>query len=276
MQQSIFLFSKLSKIVFGLLISIALALTACQQTSSSTGGGGESQKAEEGTDGGAGESQEVEEGTDGGDGEGATDESASENQGQLADAGTLTCQSADFDLQQFLFKTASDFEAQKLAYDRTKMQDCSGMFHQMLGKVKGACPDYGYPSPDEARDSRNLAAWYHKKGNLVMVEDAASSGNLIKPGVAMFYGQSDQAYANMTIEMLSAQDGIEHIGTVVEVKKDENGEVVEYTLFHGRNPSKPAGMSKHYKVVPYDESLPAYGNHKQQWVAVANILMPKS
>ena len=188
----------------------------------------------------------------------------------LPDIRPMSCSDPSLSFDDFLLAAAKNFEKQKIAYNSIPLSDCSGMFHRLAIAVKDFCPDYTYPEPEEARDTRALASWYYDHNNLAIIQDAAASGQLIRPGSVMFFGNSEVKYTNITIDKIAVKGGIEHMGTVVSVEKDKNDKVVAYTMFHGRNPSKPAGTTVH-KLKNSNKKVPPYGNWTQQWVAVANI-----
>lgn len=188
----------------------------------------------------------------------------------LPDIHPMSCSDASLSFDDYILAVAGNFEKQKIAYNSIPLSDCSGMFHRMVLAVKDFCPAYQYPEADEARDTRALARWYYDNNNLVIVQDAAASGHLIRPGSVMFFGNSEVKYTNITIDKIAVRGGIEHMGTVVEVEKDRDGNVIGYTMFHGRNPRKPAGNTKH-KLKNSNRKVPPFGNWTQQWVAVANI-----
>lgn len=172
----------------------------------------------------------------------------------------------------YLQRLAGNYETQHILYRSIPLSDCSGMFHRLLQQMKEAFPAFVYPEVLEARSSRALAQWYHGRGSLHIIEDAAASGQLIKPGAIMFFGQVGKKYSRPSIEQLTTYgQGIMHIGTVIDVEKDEQGQVVAYTMFHARGRGKPASHTRHYLQRPNNSSLPAFGNWRQQWVALAYI-----
>lgn len=185
---------------------------------------------------------------------------------------------------------SENLEAKRLAYISTKMQDCSGIFHQLKDSLQQRLPglaqgvgSFQYPSPMQARSSRQIADWYHKNNNLLIVEDAMASRNSIRPGSVMFYGKSGKKFSDIDIDMLTDRNNnftsngaIQHIAVVTTVKTDENGNVIEYTIMHGRNKSVHASRSGSKAVQSLrTKGLPPFGNWKQQLVAIANITTPK-
>jgi len=189
---------------------------------------------------------------------------------------------------------AHDLEAQKLAYISSLGQDCSGIYHKVKDQIQkkmselGDPEKYVYPSFTVDRNSRQIADWYHRNGNLHIVQDGMADRNLIRPGSVMFYGRTEEKYNNLSIEILTnpgkfVHDGtngkIMHVAVVTEVVKDEEGNVVNYTIMHGRNKKYPASRSAGNHEGPGYErvfkSFP-FGNWNQQWVAIAQIETPKS
>lgn len=175
----------------------------------------------------------------------------------------------------YIQRLAVDYESEHILYRSIPLSDCSGMFHRLLQQMKEAFPAFVYPEVAEARSSRAIARWYYDKGALHLIGDAAESGRLIRPGAVMFFGQIGKKYNNPSIEQLTTYgSGIMHIGTVVDVEKDEQGNIVAYTMFHARGRGKPASHTRHYLRHPGNPGLPAFGNWRQQWVAVAHIDTP--
>ena len=207
------------------------------------------------------------------------DASSSSGATELAAMDGCYSKEEEFSLQLTLF--AEDIERQKLMYDRKnpeKLQDCSGIFHRVVQFVQSKCDYYTYPDPAQARDSRSLAKWYHSQGNLVIIDDPVKKANLIKPGSVLFFGSSGKKYpANLSIDQLAATNpkGIEHIGVVTEVSKDEAGNVTGYVMFHGRRQGVHAQRSHYHGLKPPRLGFPVLGNWEQEWLAIANIMTEK-
>lgn len=192
---------------------------------------------------------------------------------------------SDQKISSVLESISENLEKKKLAYASSKGQDCSGIFHQIKDSIQARLPGlrknagYQYPVYNQIRSSRQIANWFHEKGNLMIVEDAVASKNSIRPGSVMFYGKPNKKYSNMTIDILTdrsnnftSNGAIMHIAVVTSVRKDENGNVVDYTIMHGRNSRVHASRSGSKEVQSRNtKGLPAFGNWSQQWVAVANI-----
>ena len=172
----------------------------------------------------------------------------------------------------YLQRLAGEYESQHILYRSVPLSDCSGMLHRLIQQMTAALPAFVYPEVTEARSTRALAQWYYDRNALHIIEAAANSGHLIKPGAIMFFGQIGKKYRQPSIEQLTTYgQGIMHIGTVIEVEKDEQGQVTAYTMFHARGRGKPASHTRHYLQRPNNSSLPAFGNWRQQWIAVAYI-----
>lgn len=187
----------------------------------------------------------------------------------------------DLSLQLTLF--AEQMERDSLWYDNKnpqRLQDCSGIFHRVAQFVNDKCDSYDYPKPKKARDSRSLANWYHQKNNLVIVDDPMEQRELIRPGVVMFFGKSGKQYQNLTAEQVLANRPnhiIQHIGVVTEVERDKTtGEIIGYTMLHGRRPGVTAQRSHYHQIKPPRLGYPILGNWNQQWVAMAYIATEKA
>ncbi|MBK6929675.1 MAG: hypothetical protein IPH12_01990 [Saprospirales bacterium] len=191
-----------------------------------------------------------------------------------------------------LIYISESITAQQLPYivGGPALQDCSGIFLRITDSLKARIPaladksKYTFPNANEHRSSRGIARWYHEHGNLHIVEDGKADANRIRPGSVMFFANTDQKYSNMNIDLLAGPPSgvpkgvIMHIATVVSVVKDDAGNVIKYTMMHGRNTKNPASPSggncdcgattgKQHEKFPF-------GNWNQQWVAVANIETP--
>ena len=196
---------------------------------------------------------------------------------------------SDRKISQVLTKIADRIQAQKLAYDKSKRQDCSGIYHMIKDQFKDELPaladgsKYVYPEIESIRSSRQIAYWYHENDNLTIINDAVQSRNSIRPGSVMFFGKSGKRYSNMNIGMLTdhannftSNGAITHIAVVTSVRTDEDGNVQDYTMMHARNSKYPASKTGSSEVQSeYTPGLPPFGNWQQQWVAVANITTAK-
>lgn len=190
---------------------------------------------------------------------------------------------------------ARDMEARKLAYVSSLGQDCSGIFHQLKDSIQVRIPaladqsKYIYPSFSVDRNSRQIADWYYRHNNLLIVQDAMAERNKIRPGCVMFFGRTDEQYSSIGIDLLTnpgkfVHDGtkgkIMHVAVVTSVEKDEAGSVTAYTMMHGRNKRHNASRSGGNTDGPGESVIKAhakfpFGNWNQQWVAMAHIETPK-
>lgn len=214
----------------------------------------------------------------------------SEEETLIADTGNnvTTLPSSDLcykpgsdELKQTLLIYTQQLERDSLWYNNRepeKLMDCSGIFHRVSQFISTRCDAYQYPDIGSTRDTRALAGWFYDNDNLIIIHDAAKQRNLIKPGAVMFFGKSGQSYNNLTIERLKTpipNHVIMHVGVVTDVKKDVNGNVINYTMFHGRQPGKIASSTYYHKLEPPRAGFPPLGNWNQQLVAVANLMTPK-
>ena len=152
----------------------------------------------------------------------------------------------------------------------------TGILHRVLMGVKKHCPDYEYPPPEHYRDSRDLARWYHERGELIIIRNASAQSDLIRPGVVLFYGRAGVVYKNPSIStLLSSRHGIYHVGIVARVYRDKAGNVAGYELFHGhgRRGRTKASRTEHQRT-PTRAGYPPFGNGRQQLVAAARIVRP--
>ncbi len=187
------------------------------------------------------------------------------------------CFTNDKELSFQLSLFAEEMEKKKVMYNNRepeKLADCSGIFHRTLQFVASSCDQYLYPKPTDARDSRSLANWYNEHENLVFIKDAVAQRNVIKPGAVMFFGGSGKRYNQPPKDKVLKGGIIEHIGVVTEVKKDAQGNVIGYTMFHGRRPGKAAERSHYHSIEPPRLGYPPLGNWNQQLLAVAFVMTP--
>ena len=174
-------------------------------------------------------------------------------------------------------------------YSQELGNDCSGMFHKALAKMQSLCTNHTTPSMSEARTTRDLAKWYHEKGELILVDDVEQMAELIKPGVVVFFGHNRKRYENFTAEDLygkrdangnPARDEngvaikgiVEHMGIVVDTVREE-GVLTNYHMFHGRYFGKPSAITT-WHVRAKKPTHPPFGNGNQQLIAVARLIGP--
>ncbi|MCI5141611.1 MAG: hypothetical protein D3909_07760 [Candidatus Electrothrix sp. ATG1] len=165
-------------------------------------------------------------------------------------------------------------EKKNLLYATQPLTDCSGIFHRVVQGLQHRCPGKEFPSVQKHRDSRALAGWYHERGQLQLIENAVESTDLLRPGAVLFFGKNGSVYKDFSVDdLLVPRKGIAHLGVVVNVHKDASGKVVHYELFHGhgRKGKTPASVTNWHKRTPTRAGYPAFGNGRQQWVAIARL-----
>ncbi len=195
---------------------------------------------------------------------------------------------SDIKIGSVLSTISENLEAKNLSYNSSLMQDCSGIYHQLKDSIQSRIPvlssaEYVYPPVESVRSSRQIADWYYTHGNLTVIEDAIASRNVIRPGTVLFFGRSGKKYSNIDIEMLTDKSNgytrngaIMHVAVVTEIQTDENGDLVNYTMMHGRSSRYPASRSGSMEVQSKNtKNLPPFGHWNQQLVAIADIATRK-
>ncbi|MEM9888373.1 MAG: hypothetical protein AAF849_20935 [Bacteroidota bacterium] len=185
---------------------------------------------------------------------------------------------------------AINMEAQKLKYDGSIGQDCSGIYHRVKDSLQARFPvlarDFQFPQYNTDRNTRQIAYWYHGNNNLHFVQDALADQNLLRPGSVLFFGRTDEKYSNINIDVLSNADVFQHSGdkgeiyhiAVVTAVRDDDGKK-RVTIMHGRNSKHPASRTEVNYDGPggYKKAFAKFpfGNWNQQLIAIANIATPK-
>ena len=190
------------------------------------------------------------------------------------DAPTQSAQCWVGDVATPLREVVTALENKSLLYATGPLTDCSGIFHRVLLGLKHRCPAKDFPSVAKHRDSRALARWYHERGKLQLIKNAVESTDLLKPGVVLFFGKNGFTYEDFSADdLLLPQKGIDHIGVVVKVHRNESGQVLNYDLFHGHGSKgkTPASITDWHKRTPSRAGYPPLGNGRQQWVAIARL-----
>ncbi len=192
---------------------------------------------------------------------------------ETADSIVMNCGGA-LNLAKPVNVIAANISRDSLQYDVEPFSDCSGIFHRFLDSLSLRCPDFAYPDK-KYRDSRALGKWYHEQGHFVRVnmDNVLDMSHLIKPGAVMFYGPRNGKIDTLGIEALFAPGGINHLGVIVAVAKNDQGVVTGYSLFHGRRPGKLASTTNYHKRSYRNRpEYPPYGNGSEQWVGVAPVI----
>jgi len=159
-------------------------------------------------------------------------------------------------------------------------RDCSGNFLRLSSYVASACRgnddnlaappgitdyidggDNKAPGAEKARDSRTLGKWYHEQGRFIPIyydgvtdisqppPDLVDNRHLIKPGAVLWFARKKPfKEAGLNGLWFRGPSGahINHMGTVVAVNQREDGLVISYQMYHGRNPRKRAAITKHH------------------------------
>jgi hypothetical protein len=185
---------------------------------------------------------------------------------------------------------------------RDEWRDCSGNFLRLSSYLASACPgsdaqlaapagiaDWA-PEGDNAvalvaaaRSSRDLARWYHEQGRFAPVfydgadrrtgvsPDLERYRHLIKPGAVLWFSEVAPRAAD-GIEPLfgGGRSRIRHMATVVRTELDEDGQVVAYEMYHGRNGTHLAGVSEGRRWT----DRPPLGNGGQYLVGIGALVEP--
>lgn len=171
------------------------------------------------------------------------------------------------------YTEAVEAEPQRWMYSNksSDFKDCSGMFIRMCEELQDVLPaDYDFPSRSE-RGTRDLARWYAEHGDLQLVRQPQVSSAAIKVGSIMFFGRANKGRpGRFDVTNLTAaypKGLLAHMGVVVAVDRAEDGQLLSYTLFHGRSSGKPAARS----IIRRSQN-PDFGNWGQPWLAYASLL----
>lgn len=163
---------------------------------------------------------------------------------------------------------AGRLEDQQIMYSQTKPKsDCPGIFHRVLDGLSERCRCFSAPSYRDYRTTRQLALWYFEQGVLVQVRDPLEDSEMIEIGTVMFYGIRGRTYRDVAVaDLFRRGSGIEHMGVVVGIERDERGKLRSYSLFHGRTYGEVAAATNHHTREM------GFGNDEQPWVAVARVV----
>ena len=182
----------------------------------------------------------------------------------------------EYSLQLTLF--AETIERDSILYIR---EEPMKLYYRVVQFVKSKCGanTFNFPNAKTEVTSRSIAQWYYDNQNFSIIEDPRAERNLIQPGSVMFFGKSGVSYEKgaITIENMvnSSTRQLQHIGLVTAVQKDEEGQVVGYTMLHDRRSSRLARRSFYHSITPPREGFPILGNWDQQWIAIAQLATKK-
>lgn len=209
--------------------------------------------------------------------------------------------------------------AQKIPYSRTpanEWRDCSGNFLRLSSAVAAVCPEHATnliapagvkPYASDAnnavpfdvpyRSSRSVARWYHDKGLFVPIyyDDAPAvtdvpaklleHRHLIRPGAVVWFSRG-RPQSGEGIDALFEKTGsgshINHMATVTDVSRDDDGNVISYKMFHGHgraDKGTPASVTdRQFFVWPArllangTKSYPPLGYWSQRLVGVGTLV----
>ena len=197
---------------------------------------------------------------------------------------------------------------QKIIYTQApgdEWRDCSGNFLRLSSRIATLCPTVTMaapagitkyvhggnnkrPAPADARTTRGLAKWYDDKGMFVPVyydgvdKDSAppelvAFRNQIKPGTVFWFSPQVPARAQGKTHLYKNAGGIiNHMGTVVSINKNSNGEVVGWDMYHGQNARKHNGITSHlWEKSGRSRPVPQGGYGQQRIVGFAEFLIPE-
>ena len=226
----------------------------------------------------------------------------------LADSWWAACGQRDVRVGDLLTVIADGLTRQRIPYGRPtpdEWRDCSGAFLRLSSYLASACPGSdtlaappgveayrpeGPNVPDVvayARSSRDLARFMHAQGRFVPITygDTPKKGalsaavaryrHLLKPGAVVWFSQRPllEPLGGELEQLLVTnlkRTHIHHVGTVVDVEQDEDGEVIAFAMFHGRNPGQVASITTDHRV----DHWPPFGNADQYLTGIGTLLPP--
>lgn len=189
-------------------------------------------------------------------------------------------------------------------------RDCSGNFLRLSSRIASLCPSAELVAPpgitryspegnnkrpgvEQARTTRGVAAWYNERGmfepifydGVTLTEAPAALRvvrNRIQPGSVLWFSRKKPLEVNGSEGLYKEAGGaINHMGTVVTVVKDENGNVTEWTMYHGQNTKSNNGITRHWWDWPKKYTLsgkqyPPGGYWTQRIVGFSESLIPSN
>ncbi len=223
------------------------------------------------------------------------------------DARYLLCGGRRLDLAAILRPIADRLMSQQITYsqvDANEWRDCSGNFLRLSSYLAERCPELNgrlaatkgvpdfvpggnnsaRPATAVARTTRDLAKWYADNGSFIPVayepgldEQAALARHRdqIRPGTVLWFSHKKPDPSAGTAPLFAGL--INHMGTVISVERDANGELLSYSMYHGRNQRKVATVTTdHYwdwpdKFTSGGKQYPPLGFWTQYLVGLAPI-----
>lgn len=180
------------------------------------------------------------------------------------------------DLGDIIGPIAASMVAQQIPYTQdpaNEWRDCSGNFLRLSSYLAEACPELNGslaatsgirdfepgadnaadPASAAARTTRGIAKWYFDNHAFVPIyydpETAdrvalAKHRDFIRPGAVLWFSRQKPTKSSGLQPLFTR--AINHMGTVVSVERDEDGNVVRYTMYHGRSKGKKARVTEHH------------------------------
>ncbi len=221
----------------------------------------------------------------------------------------VQCKNKTVDLEKILTPIISNLKTQKIPYAQfpsNEWRDCSGNFLRLCSYVVNRCPDQSKnlpamagikdykagrsnqaPGKPKARSTKDIAKWYYAQGNFTPIFYDAKSAiskpsadlkkyrNQIRVGTVLWFSHTRPTKSNSISTLLSK---INHMATVASVNKDTKGNVVQFTMYHGRNKGKVATVTKEQywnwpnKFLQGNKQYPPMGYWSQYLVGFASLL----
>ncbi len=210
---------------------------------------------------------------------------------------------------------AKKLVSQKIPYAQkpaNEWRDCSGNFLRLSSYVAEAClgsrvhlatgpgiTDYKVGGNNKAtpkakaRDSRSLAKWYQDQGRFIPIyydnvtaditqpsDSLKMNRHRIKPGAVLWFSRSLPTSAGGVNALFARREpgSINHMGTVVSTKLDNEGQLIQYSMYHGRRAGKLATITHtQYWQWPLTytkggRKYPPAGYWKQYLVGIGTLL----
>lgn len=157
------------------------------------------------------------------------------------------------------------------------LADPAGIVHRMFSSMKKEnFSDLKFPDHVEDRESWEIADWFCKEGLLTMMNKGANVDEYIKVGTILFYGGRGVDFRDSSSQKLFHRGGINHVGVVCSVERDEEGGLISYGVFHAQRPGLIAKITQE-RMGEYsaEKEYMAYSYQNNQLLAVAPILPVK-
>lgn len=235
-----------------------------------------------------------------------------------ADVYYARCGDQILPMHTILNSIATNMQGQKIPYKISQdpvdeWRDCSGNFLRLSSYVATRCPgnddalaaqagitDFNPGASNKApnnrgpRSTRGLGKWYHDQGRFIPIfydgvsdiatapQDLINHRNLIKPGAVLWFSRKKPMSTNGVDDLWTrnaAGTQINHMGTVIEVKRDDAGNVMQYKMYHGhgREGNHASITEHHYWEWPTTftsngKSYPSLGFWDQYLVGIGTLL----